>query len=242
MWAYISDYIRIKVLYDHGGLYLDTDVQALKPLDDFLDETAFVGIESSSAEGHGDFVAASNLGAVKGNPVFKEVLDFYADEGDHTIWNTKIWTLPHILKYALEKCYGPQKYPAKSKQEIIRYPDITLYPERYFIPFRWNTEFTPDCIEPDTHTIHWYGQSSWTGDVLTLNFLGNKHDPEWVRKHSNTLRKNYKLFGAPVLRTEHRGNRKTVKLFGMPLWATIQRGRSRVWRLFGLVTVLKEKY
>ena len=26
MWAYVADYIRFKVLYDHGGVYLDTDV------------------------------------------------------------------------------------------------------------------------------------------------------------------------------------------------------------------------
>ena len=33
-WAFVSDYFRLKVLYEYGGVYLDTDIQALKPLPD----------------------------------------------------------------------------------------------------------------------------------------------------------------------------------------------------------------
>ena len=47
MWAYVADYIRIKTLYDHGGIYFDTDVSAVRPLDKFLKNRAFVGIQNT---------------------------------------------------------------------------------------------------------------------------------------------------------------------------------------------------
>lgn len=35
-WAFVSDFARLKVLYDQGGIYLDTDMYLLKDFDDFL--------------------------------------------------------------------------------------------------------------------------------------------------------------------------------------------------------------
>ena len=37
-WAFVSDYARLKVLYEEGGVYLDTDVELLKPLDKRIEE------------------------------------------------------------------------------------------------------------------------------------------------------------------------------------------------------------
>ena len=43
MWAYVSDYIRVKVLYDHGGIYSDTDITIYKNIDKFLNKKMFLG-------------------------------------------------------------------------------------------------------------------------------------------------------------------------------------------------------
>lgn len=48
MWAFVSDYIRVKVLHDNGGIYFDTDVSAVRPLDIFLGQPAFVGMQNTS--------------------------------------------------------------------------------------------------------------------------------------------------------------------------------------------------
>lgn len=45
LWAFMADYLRLKILYEHGGIYFDTDVQLLKPLDDLLDTDFFAGYE-----------------------------------------------------------------------------------------------------------------------------------------------------------------------------------------------------
>lgn len=44
-WAFVSDYVRFKVLYDEGGLYFDTDVELIKPIDDILARGPFMGVE-----------------------------------------------------------------------------------------------------------------------------------------------------------------------------------------------------
>ncbi|MCQ2562710.1 MAG: hypothetical protein MJ158_03815 [Alphaproteobacteria bacterium] len=46
MWAYVADYIRIKVLYEHGGIYFDTDVSVVKSLTPLLKNKCFVGMQN----------------------------------------------------------------------------------------------------------------------------------------------------------------------------------------------------
>ena len=44
-WAYLSDYMRLYALYHYGGIYLDLDVEILKPLDDLLENDFFISYE-----------------------------------------------------------------------------------------------------------------------------------------------------------------------------------------------------
>lgn len=44
-WAFVTDYVRLEVVYEYGGIYLDTDVEVIRRLDDLLDNTAFFGFE-----------------------------------------------------------------------------------------------------------------------------------------------------------------------------------------------------
>lgn len=153
MWAYVADYVRIKVLYANGGIYLDTDVSTIKPLDKFLSDPAFVGIQDNATDGKGDYVEPAILGAQQGNKLLKFILDFYSQD----IWNLPIYTMPQIFEHAFHALYKTAPYPKKSKQKIIKYPDIHLYPEDVFIPFRFYEKFDPKCIKTGTHTIHWWG-------------------------------------------------------------------------------------
>lgn len=168
MWAYVSDYIRIKVLYDNGGIYLDTDVSVIKPFDSFLSDPLFVGMQDSSCDGADDLTEPAILGGQKGNKFLEEVYHFY----DNDIWNEPIFTMPQIFKHFLSKRNCPE-FSEKNKQKIIRLGDIYIYPERYFIPFRYRGLYTPNCVENDTHTIHWFN-GSWVKPDVT-HFLQNKH-------------------------------------------------------------------
>lgn len=170
MWAFVADYIRIKVLHDHGGIYLDTDVTVLKNFDDFLHETAFVGMQDNAIDGKYDHVEPAILGAQKHNKVLKCILDIYTND----IWNIPIYTMPDLFSFALEKLYSSEvkQFSPRSNQIPIDYPDIKIYPEKVFIPLRYREEFTPECITSETHTIHWWGASWIKPDIL--NFLQHK--------------------------------------------------------------------
>lgn len=71
-WAFVADYARLKILYEQGGIYMDTDVELLRPLDDLLAYPAFFGFQ------HNNEVATGlSFGAEAHSPVVKALLDDY---------------------------------------------------------------------------------------------------------------------------------------------------------------------
>ena len=79
-WAFVSDYARFKILYVHGGVYFDTDVELIKTIDDILAKGAFMGIEKPfNISCHQKYLVASGLGFAteKSMPVIGEILKLY---------------------------------------------------------------------------------------------------------------------------------------------------------------------
>lgn len=97
-WAFAADYIRMYALYHEGGVYLDSDVKVLKPLDSLLNHGFMLSLEYHptqiekdgsramiDADGHrikegfvsGIQIQAAVMGAEKGNRFIADVLDWY---------------------------------------------------------------------------------------------------------------------------------------------------------------------
>lgn len=71
-WAFVTDYVRLKVLYDQGGIYMDTDVQLVKNIDCFLEYPCFLGFQ------HENYVSDGLVfGAEAGNWFVKENSEIY---------------------------------------------------------------------------------------------------------------------------------------------------------------------
>jgi len=70
-YAFVTDYVRLYVLHKYGGIYMDTDVEVLKPLDTFLDLPAFSGFETTT------HVPTGIIGSEKGGVWAKEMLEYY---------------------------------------------------------------------------------------------------------------------------------------------------------------------
>jgi hypothetical protein len=49
-WAFVSDYARFKILYENGGLYFDTDVEIVQPLDKIVERGSFMGAEQGTID------------------------------------------------------------------------------------------------------------------------------------------------------------------------------------------------
>lgn len=72
-WAFVTDFVRLKVLYDHGGIYMDSDVEVCKSLDDFRQYNWFSGFESV------DRIQTGTMGSCLNSSVIKLLLDDYND-------------------------------------------------------------------------------------------------------------------------------------------------------------------
>lgn len=70
-WAFVSDYFRLRALYEFGGIYLDTDVEIYKSFDDLLSKKGFVGYM------HDALIGTAVLGFEKKNLFIKKLLDLY---------------------------------------------------------------------------------------------------------------------------------------------------------------------
>lgn len=70
-WAFVTDYVRLWALYNYGGIYMDTDVEVIKPLEPFLYHHAFSGFESATQ------IPTGIMACEKSNIIFKELLDYY---------------------------------------------------------------------------------------------------------------------------------------------------------------------
>ena len=74
-WAFVSDYARLKVVYDNGGIYLDTDVELKKNIDCFLKYDAF-----SCFETEGIPFTSAVWGSQKNHSLLKKLLNYYQNK------------------------------------------------------------------------------------------------------------------------------------------------------------------
>lgn len=148
MWAFAADYVRVKVLYEYGGVYLDTDITIEKDLTPLLNDNFFIGKEDS------EFINMAVFGTIKNHPCLKDMINFYQNE----IFKSSLFTIPEIFTDIYSKG---------------KYNDIRVYEREYFYPFSPAEEFSPSCITPETYCIHWWAKS-WTSMENSF-FLKNKH-------------------------------------------------------------------
>lgn len=227
MWAFVADYVRCRVLYEHGGVYLDTDVTLEKDISPLLErDELFLGYESP------EVVNFSVGGAAAGNPALKALLEFYEEE----IWRSPKATLPDILTSVLRSRF---QLPIKCPGHVVSLPGVDVYPSEYFYPFRYGSVFTPTCVTPQTYCIHWWGES-WVSPEIQY-FLQHKHepgfDPEKTGQACNSVR--IRLFGVPLLTIKTCNGIRHCMLFG---FLPVMRLSGRRGALLGLIPLrVREK-
>ena len=177
-WAFVSDYVRLKVVYEHGGIYLDADVEVVRCLDPLLDHACFLGVQQ---EGH---VCATGLGfgAEAGHPVIYELLKKY-DEVAYDPSLKKDLACPVLNTEALAALgYSYVDCP-------VSVCGAEVYPPLYFDPISPGHE-GKNLLCDQTYSIHHYSNSWGTRkDVFRrklIRFVG----PERVAKMKEVLHGN----------------------------------------------------
>lgn len=139
-WAFAADYIRLYALYNYGGIYLDCDVEVIKPFDDLLHLPYFMGRET-----HKNVIEAAVMGSEPHQEWMKEVLDWYrAKSFDTTKLNDPTIAIPVIIKKVLTS-----------------FPGVKILPADYFSPK--NNRTGKIYITPNTYTIHHF-DGNWFSD------------------------------------------------------------------------------
>ena len=167
MWAFVSDYARFKILYENGGVYFDTDVELIKPIDDLLAKGSFMGLEESDKV----FVAPGlGLAANPGLDLTEEVLDSYHnshfkkdENGSYETVVTRVTNI--ILKHG-------DIYPDK----ITEVAGITIYPPEYFCPLSYYTGKMN--LTENSRSIHHYMAtwcSKWDKRIVQISRKFAKH-------------------------------------------------------------------
>lgn len=145
-WAYVSDYARMKVLYEEGGVYLDTDVELLKSLDSILSSGAFMACERKSNQPPYPGVNTGLGFAIEAyHPIYKSILDYYEKlhfEGA----SGSLTVVEHVTSVLI-------KHGLKPTQDIQKVEGITIYPPEYFCPF---DQYNRLAITANTVAIHHY--------------------------------------------------------------------------------------
>ena len=187
-YAFVSDYARFWILYQHGGLYFDTDVELIKPIDDIVARGAFMGIEQMCEVVPQDLIGfplinpGLGIGVEPKHPFYRRVIDYYSGihfldkDGSFCPSDTiVVHTTRLFVKDGLEK--------SGEMQQIL---GITLYPEDYFNPLDDLTGRVRKTA--NTRSIHWYART-WQ----------NRHPfKQWLSRMS------HRVFGLSLYKLKRR--------------------------------------
>lgn len=153
-WAFVSDYARLKVVYENGGIYLDTDVELIKSLDALRKDPCYVGIQ------YKEYLCNTGLGfgASQFSPVVQAMMAKY-DSITFQAEKKNEFACPWLNNDVI--CtLGYQK-----SEDVVHLKDVTVYPPRYFDPYPSGVD--ESLFNNDTISIHHYA-ASWTSGKQRL--------------------------------------------------------------------------
>lgn len=149
-FAFASDYIRLYVLYNYGGIYMDTDVEITRDITAFLKLKSFSGFESYTDIPTGIMASEKKL------PIFKEFLDYYNER--HFISEDGRFDDTSNVQIITNICKKHGLIQNNTKQTIC---DFTLFPKDFFCPKDAKTLKVE--ITKNTYAIHHFNGSWNTG-------------------------------------------------------------------------------
>lgn len=147
-WAFVADYVRLHVVYENGGIYLDTDVEVIKPVDALLKYDAYFGFEDYKFINTG-----VGFGAVKNHDLLHRMMQDY----------NSIVFIKEDKTYDITPC--PQRNSHIFKEygfnldgttQIIK--NNAVFSSEYFCPRKWNDKKI--ILTQNTYSIHHF-TASW---------------------------------------------------------------------------------
>ena len=146
-WAFVSDVARLWALVHEGGIYMDTDVEVIRSLNNLLANKAFIGFEGTQ------WIGTNLMGTEPHNAFLQAFLEDYNHRNftnpDGTLnqtTNVEEITSRFLTQHNLER---------NGKQQQVG--DFTIYPTDYFSPYDYINGKVRTTA--NTYSIHWFSQS-----------------------------------------------------------------------------------
>lgn len=149
-WAFVSDYARLQVIYDQGGIYLDTDVELIRKPDFLLEHSSYFGVQQSDRRVN----TGLGFGAEAGHPAILAMVQMY-DRATFDPEHKIELACPVLNTLALE----PFGYVFS--EQILQLPGVTIYPPCWFDPLAPGD--TENLLCPESVSIHHYSNSWYSG-------------------------------------------------------------------------------
>ncbi len=156
-FAFVSDFARYWILFNEGGVYLDTDVELVRPIDDIIASGAFMGCERKHSPLYAPAALGVNTGlgfaAPKGMPFIAEMLGSY--EYRRFVLLDGSLDLTTVVQVTSDMLC---RYGLKNVPDIQSVAGFNIYPQDYFNPMQ-GTERKVVLTE-NTRSIH-HADASW---------------------------------------------------------------------------------
>lgn len=167
-WAFITDVVRLHALVTEGGIYMDTDVEVVKPLDSLLQYEAVSGFEAEAR------ILTGLMACEKGQRLFVELLHDY--EGVHFKKEDGSLDLTTNVTRITDACNRHGFIPNGKLQTVAGF---TLLPQEYLCPKDYTTKKIH--LTSNTLCIHhfdgsWKSASSKFKHTITAHLGKNTVD------------------------------------------------------------------
>lgn len=168
-FAFVSDYARLDIIYNNGGIYFDVDVEVIKNIDSLLEHKGFFGL----GEAEGKYYVSSGLGfgAEKNLSLLKDIMSVYENNSflsKDGVMNTK--PCPIITNEVLLD----RKNFVIEKNQFYDIDGVIIYPTEYFDPKSYDN-----------------GKLNITDNTMTIHH----YDGTWIDETSRLYKKYSRIFG-----------------------------------------------
>lgn len=174
-WAFVSDYARLDVIYQNGGIYLDTDVELLKSLDPVLENACWFAMQQEKSV----INTGLGFGAKQMHPAVQAMLAQY-DQNTFCMERREDIACPYLNTRALAELGFVQE---DREQEVA---GARIYPARFFDPLA--TGDSKDLTCDETMSIHHYSATWTTGKQRLKRKIARLIGEKWIVRLKGVLR------------------------------------------------------
>lgn len=160
-YAFVTDYVRLYALYNFGGIYMDTDVEVIKNLDDFLQYDGFSGFETETT------VPTGIMASVKGTQLLYQLLEYY--DNRHFVIDGEFDTTTNVE--IITKIFIEKGLKANNSFQCIE--GFSLFPKDFFCPK--NYQDGQIYLTSNTVTIHHFSGSWQSRELKKATYLIRKY-------------------------------------------------------------------